>query len=106
MDGTSLSAAMHMRGINIRYLGRIVALLLEKENQNEQESKVMVIPNGQNGQMPLTNGSTPHQIPHFMTTIAVMELISRSAKHIFNPFIQVGFPSLPVPKSFGLTVLT
>lgn len=92
MDGVSLSIAMHMRGINIRYLGRIVQLLVERENMIECESKIVVLPT-QNGQPPLTNGhsSSPatQTLPHFMTTIAIMELISRSAKHVFNPYIQV-----------------
>ncbi|CAL8134648.1 unnamed protein product [Orchesella dallaii] len=100
MDGITLSAAMHSRGINIRYLGRVVYLLLDREelvkesmnkissvqtnsNQKEKESP-------SNGNGPTTNGhqGSLQSLPHFMTTVAVMELISRSAKHVFNPYIQ------------------
>jgi hypothetical protein len=98
MDGQTLSAAMHSRGINMRYLGRVVQLLIEREKAaKESASKVTVIPNGPSA--PQQNGQNGHagspvsgsllNFPHYMTTIAVMELISRSAKHVFNPYIQV-----------------
>ena len=93
MDGISLSTAMHVRGINMRYLGRVVYLLEERErNVKDSESKIVVIPTSTASS---TNGtpappiSVGQNLPHFMTTIATMELISRSAKHIFNPYIQV-----------------
>lgn len=109
MDGLTLSAAMHSRGINIRYLGRVVYLLIEREEQAKEQSSCRVTqvdnsdrPAGMNGH---SNGnsekssggsSTPtnttannlQSLPHFMTSIAVMELVSRSAKHVFNPYIQ------------------
>ena len=97
MDGLTLSSAMHTRGINIRYLGRIVQLLLERERiVKENLNKIVVLPtatptntNGtpQNGAPPSVQ--SVQNLPHFITTIAIMELISRSAKHVFNPYIQV-----------------
>jgi len=92
MDGASLSTAMHARGINIRYLGRVLYLLEERENSVAEESKIEVVPTPSTS---TTNGTTPApatptpKLPHFMTTIAATELISRAAKHVFNPFIQV-----------------
>uniref|UniRef100_A0A146KTF4 Clustered mitochondria protein homolog n=1 Tax=Lygus hesperus TaxID=30085 RepID=A0A146KTF4_LYGHE len=58
MDGVTLSDSLHSRGINIRYLGKITTML----------SKV--------GQL------------EYLHSIAVSELITRSAKHLFNTFMQ------------------
>jgi protein TIF31 len=59
MDGLTLSEAMHNRGINIRYLGKITDML----------SKVWQL--------------------EYVHSIAVAELICRSAKHIFTTYMQV-----------------
>lgn len=105
MDGLTLSAAMHGRGINIRYLGRVVYLLLEREEQMKEHNQSRIVVNGHHSQHNGSNGhknsssqnseqgspsttSSLQSLPHFMTTIAVMELITRSAKHVFNPYIQ------------------
>lgn len=61
MDGVTLSESLHSRGINIRYLGKITAML-SKMKQLE-----------------------------YLHTIAVAELITRAAKHIFNVYMQVNF---------------
>ncbi|CAF3343891.1 unnamed protein product [Rotaria sp. Silwood1] len=58
VDGESLSEAMHSRGINIRYLGRVVQLL------NQQSSLF------------------------YLYDISVTEILCRSAKHIFRNYIQ------------------
>ncbi|CAB3380510.1 Hypothetical predicted protein [Cloeon dipterum] len=58
MDGITLSEAMHNRGINIRYLGKIAEML----------SKV--------GQL------------EYVYSIAVSELVCRSAKHVFTNYMQ------------------
>lgn len=58
MDGVTLSEAMHNRGINIRYLGK-VTYLLSKVKQLE-----------------------------YLHSIAVGELVLRSAKHIFTAYLQ------------------
>ena len=106
MDGVTLSSAMHVRGINIRYLGRIVHLLLERERLvKENTSKIVNVSSTTNQ---VQNGATPtvssvQNLPHFMTTIAMMELIARSAKHIYNPYIQVGYMVIIIVhvQSFG-----
>lgn len=110
MDGATLSAAMHARGINIRYLGRVVQLLLEREKAVREGASTVVssvatttTPNGaapttngqsqpptQNGTSSTTTNGHLANLPHYMTTIALMELIARAAKHIFNPYVQVG----------------
>lgn len=59
MDGITLSETMHSRGINIRYLGK-VCNLLAKVKQLE-----------------------------YLHSIAVGEIILRSAKHIFTAYLQV-----------------
>lgn len=59
MDGVTLSEGMHTRGINIRYLGKI-ANMLSKVKQLE-----------------------------YLLNIAVAELITRSAKHVFTTYMQV-----------------
>lgn len=58
MDGYTLSEAMHNRGINIRYLGKVCNLL----------SKVKQL--------------------EYLHSIAVAEIILRSAKHIFTIYLQ------------------
>jgi protein TIF31 len=59
MDGFTLSEAMHNRGINIRYLGKVTNLLA-KVKQLE-----------------------------YLQSIAVAELLLRAAKHIFTVYLQV-----------------
>lgn len=59
MDGVTLSEALHNRGINIRYLGKVTNLL-GKVKQLE-----------------------------YLHSIAVAELILRAAKHIFTVYLQV-----------------
>ncbi|CAF0752547.1 unnamed protein product [Adineta ricciae] len=58
VDGQSLSEAMHSRGINIRYLGRLAQLL-------SQQSSLI-----------------------YLYEIVVTEILSRSAKHLFRNYIQ------------------
>ncbi|GLH03477.1 Clustered mitochondria protein homolog [Gryllus bimaculatus] len=58
LDGFALSEAMHNRGINIRYLGKIVHML-----------------------------STVKQL-EYLHSIAIAELITRSAKHVFTSYMQ------------------
>lgn len=59
MDGSTLVEALHGRGINIRYLGKLAAMLA-------------AVPQLQ-----------------YLNRIAVSELILRSAKHIFTSYMQV-----------------
>ncbi|GLV34583.1 clueless [Carabus blaptoides fortunei] len=58
MDGCTLSEALHNRGINIRYLGK-VCILMSKVKQLE-----------------------------YLHSIAAAELVLRSAKHIFTVYLQ------------------
>lgn len=59
MDGSTLVEALHGRGINVRYLGKLAAMLA-------------AVPQLQ-----------------YLNRIAVSELILRSAKHIFTSYMQV-----------------
>ncbi|XP_045536704.1 clustered mitochondria protein homolog isoform X2 [Papilio machaon] len=58
MDGAGLSEALHARGINVRYLGR-VALALR-----------------------------PHASLQYLHAIAIAELLLRAAKHIYTAYLQ------------------
>ncbi|CAF3605331.1 unnamed protein product [Rotaria sp. Silwood1] len=58
VDGESLSEAMHSRGINIRYLGRIAQLLTQQSS--------------------LT----------YIYEIVVTEILCRSTKHVFRTYLQ------------------
>ncbi|XP_073981757.1 clustered mitochondria protein homolog isoform X2 [Rhodnius prolixus] len=58
MDGMMLSENLHSRGINIRYLGKITTML----------SKIKQL--------------------EYLHSIAVSELITRAAKHLFNIYMQ------------------
>ena len=64
MDGVTLSEALHNRGINIRYLGKIADSL----------SKIKQLA--------------------YLYNIAVSELITRSVKHIFTVYMQVNILNL------------
>lgn len=59
MDGAGLTEALHARGINVRYLGR-VALALR-----------------------------PHAHLAYLHAIALGELVLRAAKHIYTTYLQV-----------------
>ena len=59
LDGITLTEAMHQRGINMRYLGKLAQRLVK-------------IP----------------QLDYFLT-IVLSEILVRSAKHVFQTFLQV-----------------
>ncbi|XP_010302943.2 clustered mitochondria protein homolog isoform X1 [Balearica regulorum gibbericeps] len=61
MDGATLAEAMHQRGINMRYLGKVVNFITK------------------------TPGRA--QLDHIFK-IGISELITRSAKHIFKTYLQ------------------
>ncbi|XP_048374702.1 clustered mitochondria protein homolog isoform X2 [Sphaerodactylus townsendi] len=61
MDGATLAEAMHQRGINMRYLGKVVDFI--------------------------TKTPARTQLDH-VYKIGITELITRSAKHIFKTYLQ------------------
>uniref|UniRef100_A0A8C5LUA4 Clustered mitochondria protein homolog n=1 Tax=Leptobrachium leishanense TaxID=445787 RepID=A0A8C5LUA4_9ANUR len=61
MDGATMAEAMHQRGINIRYLGKVLDIV---------------------NKFPI-----PAQLDH-VHRILIGELITRSAKHIFKTYLQ------------------
>ncbi|XP_077168430.1 clustered mitochondria protein homolog isoform X2 [Paroedura picta] len=61
MDGATLAEAMHQRGINMRYLGKVVDFVTKTPAQT--------------------------QLDHIYK-IGITELITRSAKHIFKTYLQ------------------
>ncbi|XP_028163527.1 clustered mitochondria protein homolog isoform X1 [Ostrinia furnacalis] len=58
MDGAGLAEALHARGINVRYLGRVCAAL------------------------------RPHAHLAYLHAIAVGELVLRAAKHVYTAYLQ------------------
>ncbi|CAG9786744.1 unnamed protein product [Diatraea saccharalis] len=58
MDGAGLTEALHARGINVRYLGRVAAAL------------------------------RPHDNLNYLHAIAVGELLLRAAKHLYTTYLQ------------------
>nr|XP_026499618.1 clustered mitochondria protein homolog [Vanessa tameamea] len=58
MDGAGLTEALHARGINVRYLGRVAVAL------------------------------QPHASLAYLHSIAVAELLLRAAKHVYTPYLQ------------------
>nr|XP_020666387.1 clustered mitochondria protein homolog [Pogona vitticeps] len=61
MDGATLVEAMHQRGINMRYLGKVVDFVTQTPART--------------------------QLDHIYK-IGIMELITRSAKHVFKVYLQ------------------
>ena len=59
LDGITLTEAMHQRGINMRYLGKLA-------------NRLVKIP----------------QLDYFLT-IVLCEILVRSAKHVFQNYLQV-----------------
>jgi protein TIF31 len=62
MDGAGLAEALHARGINVRYLGRVAAAL------------------------------QPHAHLAYLHAIALAELLLRAAKHLYTAYLQVTQP--------------
>ncbi|OWR43803.1 putative eukaryotic translation initiation factor 3 subunit [Danaus plexippus plexippus] len=58
MDGAGLTEALHARGINVRYLGRVTVAL------------------------------KPHASLSYLHAIALADLLLRAAKHIYTPYLQ------------------
>ncbi|XP_037294562.1 LOW QUALITY PROTEIN: clustered mitochondria protein homolog [Manduca sexta] len=58
MDGAGLTEALHARGINVRYLGRVAAAL------------------------------RPHHNLAYLHAIALAELLLRAAKHVYTAYLQ------------------
>uniref|UniRef100_A0A4W3IDU1 Clustered mitochondria protein homolog n=1 Tax=Callorhinchus milii TaxID=7868 RepID=A0A4W3IDU1_CALMI len=63
MDGATLAEAMHQRGINIRYLGKIVEFVTKSPAKQQLDHIYVCVP-----------------IPH--------TLITRAAKHVFKTYLQ------------------
>lgn len=58
IDGVTFTQALHARGINVRYLGKVAQVLAQ------------------------------HERLEYLHTIAVMELVLRATKHIYTTYIQ------------------
>ncbi|XP_069471163.1 clustered mitochondria protein homolog isoform X2 [Ambystoma mexicanum] len=61
MDGATFAEAMHQRGINIRYLGKVLGFILKMPTRTQLD---------------------------YVYKIGIRELITRSAKHIFWAYLQ------------------
>ncbi|XP_034397063.1 clustered mitochondria protein homolog isoform X2 [Cyclopterus lumpus] len=79
MDGVSLKQALHQRGINLRYLGRVITTI----SQSEQKECLR----------------------HIMRLV-IGEIFTRSTRRVFNNFLQgVDMPSLSAAVSHFLCCL-
>jgi len=73
-DGISLRDLMHARGVNMRYLGQLAVLADEAEGADRklnEEGKVMKNP-----------------MPHYWLELLVIEIFSRSMKHMLNSYLS------------------
>uniref|UniRef100_A0A1I7YE19 Clustered mitochondria protein homolog n=1 Tax=Steinernema glaseri TaxID=37863 RepID=A0A1I7YE19_9BILA len=71
IDGIGLTDAMHARGINVRYLGKIATdVKKDEEAGKDAEGKL-----------------------DYLRRLCLMELFTRSAKHVFRPYVQDVSPS-------------
>jgi protein TIF31 len=73
-DGRGVTDLMHSRGINMRYLGQLGVLAEEAEAADRkinEEGKVMKNP-----------------MPHYWLELLVIEIFSRSMKHLVNLFLR------------------
>ncbi|TNN54977.1 Clustered mitochondria [Liparis tanakae] len=79
MDGVSLKQALHLRGINLRYLGHVITAI----SQSEQKE----------------------QLRHILRLV-IGEIFTRSTRRVFNNFLQgVDVPSLSAAVSHFLCCL-
>ncbi|XP_074494222.1 clustered mitochondria protein homolog [Sebastes fasciatus] len=79
MDGVSLKQALHLRGINLRYLGHVITTLSQSEHKE--------------------------RLRHIMRSV-VGDIFIRSTKRVFNSFLQgVDVPSLSAAVSHFLCCL-
>lgn len=89
MDGRSLSAALHRRGVNVRYLGTLL-MELERVEEKGRLSHVQVVTAATHDRwLGLIFGGFPLETCSFSQRISLSEIIVRSAKHIFRNFLQV-----------------
>ncbi|XP_076006816.1 clustered mitochondria protein homolog [Genypterus blacodes] len=79
MDGASLKEALHLKGINLRYLGHVIKAISQSEHKE--------------------------RLRH-MTRLAIAEIVVRCTRRVFNSFLQgVDTPSLSAAVSHFLCCL-
>lgn len=98
MDGATLAEVMRQRGINMRYLGKVLDLVLRSPAREQldhiyvSDARVAGAATRAGGRMEAWGPTeTPFSEP--LQKIGIGELITRSAKHIFKTYLQV----LPSP---------
>ena len=96
MDGGTLTAELHERGVNVRYLGTLLEQL-ENTGEGKRLAHVQVYYTTRSTYL---LGTFRYVIPYlpsqsncsFFKRVAISELIIRSAKHIFKTYLQVRIP--------------
>ena len=74
MDSASLTDYFHKRGINMRYLGKVIERLPQVEESSEKYKGIVEVKQ---------NGDFKH-----IKTILEREVLMRSAKHVFNRILR------------------
>lgn len=90
MDGATLAEAMRQRGINMRYLGKVLDLVL-RSPARDQLDHIYVSGAWAGGScwLQLEVWTCPRLGSLTPQKIGIGELITRSAKHIFKTYLQV-----------------
>lgn len=102
MDGATLAEVMRQRGINMRYLGKVLDLVLRSPARGQldhiyvSDARVAGAATRAGGRME-ARGPTETPLSEPLQKIGIGELITRSAKHIFKTYLQV----LPSPLRRG-----
>lgn len=106
MDGATLAEVMRQRGINMRYLGKVLDLVVRSPAREQldhiyvRDARAAGLCHGGRGHASGLGGGlgltqTPFSEP--LQKIGIGELITRSAKHIFKTYLQVMPVPLPPP---------
>lgn len=89
MDGLTLTAALHQRGVNVRYLGTLLMELERLEEKGRLRHVQVVTAVTHDHCVVFVFGGFPLELCSFLQRISLSEIIVRSAKHIFRTFLQV-----------------
>lgn len=89
MDGATLAEVMRQRGINMRYLGKVLDLVLRSPARHQLDH--IYVSRASPGRGGSWRPGTCPQLPSLTPPqkIGIGELITRSAKHIFKTYLQV-----------------
>eukprot|EP01112_Ceratiomyxa_fruticulosa_P021253 TRINITY_DN7410_c0_g1_i1.p1 TRINITY_DN7410_c0_g1~~TRINITY_DN7410_c0_g1_i1.p1 ORF type:complete len:1364 (+),score=366.09 TRINITY_DN7410_c0_g1_i1:107-4198(+) len=85
LDGASLTVYLHTHGVNVRYLGQYTTLL-QHEIESQKDSPPILSAQ--------TINNTPLPILEVFSSLCLLEMVTRAAKHIFNSYLRTTPSSL------------